>query len=164
MITCTADQTTKDKILLQKHIDELNNRYLELSKDYDVMAVLCYGSQNYHLDTERSDFDTRAIILPSLRDLIKGERVSRTMTFNDGECDIKDVQSYIENLKKQNVTFVETLYTDIAAVNPSYKGFFDTLINQSDDIARYDRIRSLDAFLGILRRSEKELISACSTS
>ena len=34
-----------------------------------IFGVFLYGSQNYGLDTENSDVDTKAIIIPTIEDL-----------------------------------------------------------------------------------------------
>ena len=55
---------------VQEHYDEA------VSLGYEVVAVFLQGSQNYCCDiyTEeyRSDVDTKAIILPSLDDIVRG--------------------------------------------------------------------------------------------
>ena len=39
-------------------------------KEENILGIFAYGSQNYNLDTENSDWDTKAIIVPSFRDLV----------------------------------------------------------------------------------------------
>lgn len=39
-------------------------------KGYQVIYIGLYGSQNYNLDDELSDIDCKAIILPSLHDMV----------------------------------------------------------------------------------------------
>ena len=34
-----------------------------------IFGIFLYGSQNYGLDTENSDVDTKAIIIPTIEDL-----------------------------------------------------------------------------------------------
>ena len=49
----------------------LANEAKALVEDYNIIAIMCYGSQNYGLDTSNSDFDTKAIVLPSFEDLVR---------------------------------------------------------------------------------------------
>ncbi|MBR0481196.1 MAG: hypothetical protein IJJ48_01850 [Firmicutes bacterium] len=132
-----------------------------LSKEYNVMAIMCYGSQNYGLDTSNSDFDTKAIVLPSFEDLVRENKVSKTVTFECGECDIKDVRLYIENLKHQNVNYVETLFTEHILINPRYRYVFELLLEKKDSVAFYDKERSLKAMCGMLAQAEIKLKKAC---
>ena len=141
--------------------ETLANEVKSLIADYNVIAIMCYGSQNYGLDTPASDFDTKAIVLPSFEDLVKGKKVSKTVSFDNGECDIKDVRLYIENLKRQNVNYVETLFTEHIIVNPRYKRVFDLLLEKKEKIAFYDKERSLKAMCGMLAQAEIRLKKAC---
>lgn len=132
-----------------------------LSKEHNVMAIMCCGSQNYGLDIDSSDFDTKAIVLPSFTDLVRGEKISTTVTFDCGLCDVKDVRLYIENLKKQNVNYVETLYTNHIIISKKYKAYFAQLLEKKDAISVYDKERSLKAMCGMLVQSEEKLKKSC---
>ena len=37
---------------------------------YEPLVVNLYGSQNYEMETENSDFDFKAIVLPSVNNVI----------------------------------------------------------------------------------------------
>lgn len=49
---------------IQQHYDKL------ISLGYNVVGVFLYGSQNYELDYSGSDVDSKAIILPTLNDIV----------------------------------------------------------------------------------------------
>ena len=53
-------------------IDEV--REFLIDKGYNVYYIGLYGSQNYGIDTEASDLDFKAIILPSLRMLVDNSK------------------------------------------------------------------------------------------
>lgn len=55
--------------------------------------VALQGSQNYNLEYEESDVDTKAIIVPTLEDIVKNKKsVSYThVRDNDEHVDVKDV-------------------------------------------------------------------------
>lgn len=147
----------------------MSDKYIELflkeaetlSKEHKVMAIMCCGSQNYGLDIETSDFDTKAIIIPSFEDLVKGIKVSNMVEFEYGQCDVKDLRLYVEMLKKQGVNFIETLFTDHMLVNPRYKAEFNQLIAKGDDIATFDKERALKAMLGTLMQEQEKLKKSC---
>lgn len=84
---------------------------------YNVAYICIYGSQNYGmaLDTPeyKSDVDMKAVIIPTLDDLINETKpVSTTIDTEWGLCDLKDIRMYTETLCKANPVYIETLYTD----------------------------------------------------
>ena len=81
-------------------------------KGYNVIYISLYGSQNYNLDDEYSDIDARAVVLLSLKDLIKRKSISTTIDLDKGQVDIKDVASYVEQLRKGNPAYTETAQTE----------------------------------------------------
>lgn len=85
-------------------------------KGYNVVYVGLYGSQNYDLHDENSDVDARAIVLPSVRDLIKRKSISSTVEVSNGLVDVKDLMSFLQTLKKGNPAYIES------AVTPVYIG------------------------------------------
>lgn len=140
----------------------LVNEAAYLSKEHDdVMAIMCCGSQNYGLDIDSSDFDTKAIIVPTFEDLVRGTQVSKTIAFDCGLCDVKDVRIYIENLKKQNVNYVETLFTEHRIINPRYRSEFEQLLEKKEEIAVIDKERSLKAMCGMLDQAKEKLKKSC---
>ena len=129
---------------VQFHYDVLDE------KGYEVMAVMLYGSQNYSLDTLSSDVDTKAIIIPSLEDLIDAKQVSKTISIDDGQCDVKDIRLMVKNYEKQNVNYIETLFTDYYVVNPNYEKEYKTLKNNREIIARLDENRAVNCIRGMI--------------
>ena len=65
--------------------DRLKHDYnYVLNKGYEVFGVFLQGSQNYQLDYEGSDIDTKCIVLPSAADLILNKPpVSTTLILDD---------------------------------------------------------------------------------
>lgn len=135
----------------------LKKEYEYLSKTYEVYGVFLYGSQNYGLSTDESDFDTKAIVIPSFEDLMMRKPVSKIIDFGSGECDVKDIREMIKNYKKQNVNFVETLFTVYSYVNPKYEKFHDELLHRRGDIARMDERRALECMNGLLGQAKKRM-------
>ena len=71
---------------------------------YNVFFVALTGSQNYGLAYEKSDIDTKAIIIPSFKDMVMNKKpVSETIVLPTNEhIDIKDVRLYIDLLKRDS--------------------------------------------------------------
>ena len=104
---------------------------------YEVMAVFLQGSQNYCLDYEGSDIDTKAIILPKFKDMVTGvQPVSTTHILPSEEhIDIKDIRMMFDVWKRQNINFLEVLYTPYAWLNPKYEAQLSALYENRDAIA-----------------------------
>ena len=79
-------------------------KYIE-SLGYNVIGIFLQGSQNYNLDIYEkdysSDIDTKCLIIPTLDDLIKGNKmVSRKYDFMGGQIDVKDIRVMMDMWKK----------------------------------------------------------------
>jgi predicted nucleotidyltransferase len=109
-------------------------------KEENILGVFCYGSQNYGISTEHSDWDTKAIIIPSYSDLIFKPATSKELHLPNGEhCEVKDIREFVKNLYKQNINFVEILFTDYFVLNETFKDIWEeTFMQYKEDIARYD--------------------------
>jgi len=71
---------------------EKHYHYLE-SLGYNVVAVFAQGSMNYGLyvndDEYKSDVDTKAIVLPTLDDLVNGKWYPRNMILKENKLMLK---------------------------------------------------------------------------
>jgi predicted nucleotidyltransferase len=85
-------------------------RYLQ-KLGYNVLYIGLFGSQNYGLDDENSDIDLRAIVLPTLEQLIKKERVSEHIETDLGLIDVKDVIDFHDVIIKGNFAYLEAIHT-----------------------------------------------------
>lgn len=138
---------------VQAHYDEIVARYGE----WRVIAVCLVGSQNYGLDEETSDVDTKAIILPTLEDIIMlKEPVSTTIMLDNGEqIAVKDVRLFVYCLEKQNVNFVETLFTNYYIINPKWEELWNMLLKNREVVARHNPKAMAECFAGIIRTRTK---------
>ena len=117
----------------------LNDATKLVDEDHLVGIFLC-GSQNYNLDTPQSDVDTKAIILPSFSDFaFAAEPRSWThIRENDEHIELKDLRSMFHIIRKQNINFVEILFTNYFYVNPDYAKEWKRLLQIRERIARYN--------------------------
>ena len=83
------------------------------AEGYEVVGVFLQGSQNYKLDNEQSDIDTKAIVLPTFDDFIDNRPAVSTKLIvgNNEQMDVKDIRVMFEVLKKSNINFLEILFT-----------------------------------------------------
>lgn len=123
----------------------------EVEKQHNLIYLGLMGSQNYGLSTENSDVDTKAIILPSIEDIaLNRKMVSETVKFNDGaQCDVKDVREMVRNFLKQNINFLEILFTDYYICSSIYKDFVSFLRDNAERIAHYNPVGCIRAMYGM---------------
>ena len=132
---------------VQDHYDEA----LQYFSEEQIVGCFLQGSQNYKLDYEGSDVDTKLIVVPSFRDICLNKKpVSTTyIRANEEHTDWKDVRLYMETFRKQNLNFLEILFTDYYIVNPMYKEEWDRLITAREFIARMNVYRAVKCMKGI---------------
>lgn len=135
----------KDDIEFELMTKIMNHKEAVLKKypEYQILGIFLYGSQNYNIATEKSDVDTKAIIIPTVEQLaFKPVRVEIIEFGDGGHCEIMSITHWVENLKKQNVNFVETLFTQYRWINPIYLDMWkETFLEKREDIANYDKDR-----------------------
>lgn len=120
------------------------------TKDNIVICAL-QGSQNYELDYENSDVDTKLILVPSFKDICLNRKpISTTHILENNEhCDWKDVRLYMETFRKQNLNFLEILFTKYYTPNPIYFEQWNRLIGYNERIARMNPWRAVKSMKGI---------------
>ena len=126
---------------------------------YTVLGVFLQGSQNYGLSYEGSDIDTKAIILPKFDDFISNKKpVSTTHILPSTEhINIMDIRVMFETIKKQNINFVEILFTDYYCLNPLYEDLFMPMIENRELIARFNKMASVKCMIGMALEKRKAL-------
>lgn len=134
---------------VQKQVQSHYDKLIELG--YNVVGVFLYGSQNYELDYEKSDVDTKAIVLPTLNDIVLNKQlVSTTIDMGDNcLCDVKDIRKMFECFKKQNINFIELLFTQYYVLNPTYKELYQPMLDNAEIIARYNNYASVNCICGM---------------
>lgn len=157
---CVAAQSYEEEVVnqaLEKHWEELYQR------GYDVAVLFVQGSQNYNLaeysDEYCSDVDTKAIVVPSLEDFIKGASpVSTTIVLDNNEhIDVKDIRLMFSNFQKMNISYIELLYTKYKKINPKYETEIMRLIEARDDIAAINNVQFVKCIYGMAMEKRKAL-------
>lgn len=110
-----------------------------------------YGSQNYDMAGPESDVDTKAIIMPSLGDIVLNKKpTSYTHVLDNGEnLDIKDVRIMFDCYRKQNVNYVETLFTEYYDYGALYEKEVKELRDNAELIARYNPYLAVKCIKGM---------------
>lgn len=112
------------------------------------------GSQNYGLDTERSDIDTVSLMVPSFEQLVvEPECVRTTHTINApyGISTIKDFRAVFHYFINGAINVYQILYTPYVCVNEKYRKHFDYLRSMADDITENNQRKIIDSTIGMIR-------------
>lgn len=153
-----------DKITRQKKKDimtDLNKKleWLKENTNHNIIWIALFGSQNYEMDlnTEeyRSDIDAKAVCIPSMRELLRDEKlVSKVYKLeDDSQIEVKDIRLFIRTLKKQNPSYLETLFTKYYICDER----FEKVLDMADDIALADRKRLFKSILGMISQKKKNI-------
>lgn len=145
-------ETEKDYNILhrvEEHLIEIiEQRELDI---HQIFFIALEGSQNYGLDLLDSDVDTKMIVLPSLNDIVwnKKPMAMTHIRANEEHTSLTDIRNYFSSLRKQNINFIETLFSPWIIVNKEYRNEFEQLFNNRELIAHYDECKAVKTIGGI---------------
>lgn len=105
--------------------ERMREHYEEALEYFDkdcIVGLFLQGSQNYGLDMPGSDVDTKLIVVPSFKDIAMNKKpISTThVRANEEHIDWKDIRLYMQTFRKQNLNFLEILFTEYFIVNSLY--------------------------------------------
>ena len=114
-------------------------------KGYKVIYIGLYGSQNYNVDDEKSDIDCKAIILPTLHDVIFRKVTSTTIECENGSIDVKDLITFYDVIKKGNFSYIEAIDTELSIGDKYIKNLFKQIRPNLKSIlgAMYEKRKAL---------------------
>lgn len=138
-------KTTMERVV------EHYNEALQYFPEAQIVGCFLQGSQNYGLDHEGSDVDTKLIVVPSFKDICLNRKPVSTTHIRENEehIDFKDVRLYMETFRKQNLNFLEILFTPYFIINPLYKEQWMRLVEHREEIARMNPYRAVKSMKGI---------------
>lgn len=104
-----------------------------------------------------SDVDTKAIVLPSFEDFCKAKNpISHTHVLENNEhLDLKDIRIMLPIFKKQNINFIEILFTKYKFLNPEYEELFKPVLEAREAIARYNDFAAINCQVGMIYQKYK---------
>ena len=132
---------------VREHYEEAK-QYFDESR---IVGIFYQGSANYGLDYKDSDIDTKLIVVPTFEEIAFNKKPISTTHIRENEehIDFKDIRLYIDTFRKQNLNFLEILFTKYKIVNPIYEEWWNQLVDAREDIAHYDIHRAIKAMKGI---------------
>ena len=142
-----ASEMTRTRERVKEHYEEA----LEKFQKNNIVGIFLQGSQNYGLELPGSDVDTKLIITPSFREIaLNYKPISTThVRVNQEHIDFKDIRLYMETFRKQNLNFLEILFTDYSIVNDMYVEQWNRLIKAREAIAHMNPVRAVRSMYGI---------------
>ena len=136
---------------IMKRVREHYTEALQYFPEDRIVGIFLQGSQNYGLDLPTSDVDTKLIVVPTFKDIALNRRLVSTthIRANDEHIDFKDIRLYIETFRKQNLNFLEILFTEYFIINPLYAEQWNRLVDAREDIAHMNPHRAVKAMKGV---------------
>lgn len=140
-----SDEWIRDRV--KEHFEEAKT----LVNPEHIVGIFYQGSGNYGLDYEGSDVDTKCIVTPTFKDIALARKpVSTThIRANTEHIDLKDIRLYIQTFRKQNLNFLEILFTPYFIINPQFVSQWNRLLDHREEITHYDPVRSVKSMMGI---------------
>lgn len=105
----------------------------------NILGVFLYGSWNYGTNLPDSDVDTKCILIPDLYHLAIKPYEVKHLHVDDEVCECMTIQHMVDNWKKQNINFLEIMYTGYYIVNTKFiPEWFDFIAEWREALAHYD--------------------------
>lgn len=153
------DRTLQIYNRVKDHLDYLKTSHPE----WEIFGIMLQGSQNYNLDiyneTYQSDVDTKAIVIPTLKEIVLNKKlVSTTLILpNNEHIEVKDIRLYFECFKKQNINYIEILFTEFYYIEEGYEDLWQQLQTKREDIAHYNCHQAVKCMAGMAMEKRKAL-------
>lgn len=135
--------------------EKLSYHYTEAATIVPIQNIVCIamqGSGNYGLDYKDSDFDSKCIITPPFKDIALNRKPLSTTHIrqNNEHIDLKDIRLYIQTFRKQNLNFLEILFTKYYYTPSSiFAAQWERLVKNREAIAHMNPLRGFASMKGI---------------
>lgn len=130
------------------HLDESLKYFPE-----SIVGIFLQGSQNYGLDYEDSDIDTKLIVAPTFKDIAMNHQPISTTHIRENEehIDFKDIRLYMQTFRKQNLNFLEILFTPYYYISEKYEAEWNRLVKAREEIAHMNPYQAVKAMQGVAK-------------
>ena len=138
---------------IMERVQEHYNEALEYFPEDRIVCLSLQGSQNYGLDYSGSDIDTKLIVAPTFKEIAMNHKpISTThIRTNEEHIDFKDIRLYIQTFRKQNLNFLEILFSPYTIINPIYAEQWNRLVDAREEIAHYSPYQAVKAMRGVAK-------------
>ena len=114
------------------------------------------GSHNYNLNTEESDEDYKAFVMPTFEDLYNGKMFSKQVVGDEMDCEYHDIRKLPMLLSKANLNYVETLFSHKIQMSddahPEHVNIINDILCNKDRIAKMNLSRMYSACNGMFNQ------------
>ena len=119
-----------------------------------IVGLFLQGSQNYNLETPSSDVDSKLVVTPTFKEIAFNQKPVSTTHIRENEehIDFKDIRLMIGTFKKQNLNFLEILFTPYFIINPMFEDEWNKLVSAREQIARYNQYQAIRSMEGIAKQ------------
>ena len=137
---------------IMERLQEHYNEALQYFPEDRIVGIFLQGSQNYGLDVENSDVDTKLIVVPTFEDIAFNNKPYSTTHFRDNQehIDFKDIRLYMQTFRKQNLNFLEILFTPYKIINPLYEAEWNRLVEAKEAITHMNPYRAVQSMRGMV--------------
>lgn len=134
------------------------------ARGYLVVMTSLVGSQNYDLDDELSDIDTYSLIYPPIWDIADAkEPYSGMFELKDGHCNIKDIRTALNLLRKTSPNSVEYFTSKYKIYNPVFESALRAYLDNNDRLyymIHCNYLHMLSSIAGMARQMAKRNMSS----
>ena len=144
---------------IMDRVREHYNEALEHFPEDRIVGIVLQGSQNYGLDTYKSDIDTKLILTPTFEDIAMNRQpISTTyIRADNSHTDWKDIRLMLKTFRSCNLNFLEILFAPYYIVNPLYAEEWNRLIQDNELIASYNPRKAIETMRGLARRKYEQM-------
>lgn len=152
------ENTVKERLSINANLELAYNALKQVVNPNRIIYIAPYGANNYNLTDEQSDADFKAIVIPSLDDVIfERKPISTVIDYENGQIDIKDIRSIVSCWRKMNPQFLEILFAEYFFINPLYDGRFEEILNIKEKIVLANIPNALKAIYGMIQEKNNAL-------
>ena len=103
------------------------------------------------MEIPSSDVDTKLIVVPTFEEIAFNHKAHSTthVRENDEHIDFKDIRLMLGTFRKQNLNFLEILFTPYKILNPKYAEEWMRLETKREKIAHYNKFAAVKAMKGV---------------
>ena len=123
---------------LQRHFEEV----LKVIPKERIVAIILRGSQNYGLDYEKSDIDSRCIYIPTLDEIRKYPHwvEKYVLTVGHEQIAMIDIRLFTYALERRSLYYIEALYSKWVIVpNQQYEYIWNIYTNIANDLVKSNK-------------------------
>ena len=144
---------------IQEHYQDALNKFPKNR----IIGVFCQGSQNYGLDDENSDLDSKCLVTPSINDFINGQcKCKQIPTYtrsNNEKIMFKDICGFQKQLMIGSPNWIELLFSKYSIINPNYEDLWNKLIVRKEDIAQYNPLQMVKSMNSMIQCKYQNLLA-----